>query len=145
MKRILVATDGSEGAGRAVEYAARRAKDDDAELWIVNVMGGHGLPEQVVRAFTRAQHAWLDELLESLSAETLTDARQRAQKLGVSAVRLESRSGEPAAAIIEIAQEKKIDEIIVGKRGAGLVAGLLLGSVSHKLVSLSPMPITVIP
>ena len=46
MKRILVATDGSEGAGRAVEYASRRAKDDGAELWIVNVMGGHGLPEQ---------------------------------------------------------------------------------------------------
>jgi len=145
MRRILVATDGSEGAGRAVEYASRRAKDDGAELWIVNVLGGHGLPERVVRAFTRAQHAWLDELLESLSAETLTDARQRARKLGLSAVHLESRSGEPAPTIIEIAQEKKIDEIVVGKRGTGPVTGLLLGSVSHKLVSLSPLPITVIP
>ena len=44
MSRILVATDGSEGANRAVDYAARRAKDDGADLLIVNIIGGYGLP-----------------------------------------------------------------------------------------------------
>ena len=53
MKRILVATDGSEGADRAVDYAARLAKADSAELLIVNVIGGYGLPDKVFRAFTR--------------------------------------------------------------------------------------------
>ena len=62
MKRVLVATDGSEGADRAVDYAARRAKDDGAELLIVNVIGGYGLPEKVFMAFTEAQHVWLKEL-----------------------------------------------------------------------------------
>ena len=50
-----------------------------------------------------------------------------------------------ARTIIDIAQEKGVDAIIVGKRGAGRVAGLLLGSVSQKLVSLSPVPVTVVP
>ena len=53
--RILVATVGSEGGDRAVDYAARRAKTDGAELLIVNVVGGYGLPDKAVRAFTRSQ------------------------------------------------------------------------------------------
>ena len=43
MTRILVATDGSEGADRAIDYAARWAKNAGADLLIVNVMGS--LPE----------------------------------------------------------------------------------------------------
>ena len=64
MNRILVATDGSEGANRAVDYAAHQAKTDGAELLIVNVIGGYGLPDKVFMAFTRDQSIWLKELLE---------------------------------------------------------------------------------
>ena len=45
-----------------------------------------------------------------------------------------SRSGEVAQTIIDIAQEKQVDAVVVGKRGAGRVPGALLGSVSQKLV-----------
>jgi nucleotide-binding universal stress UspA family protein len=145
MTRILVATDGSEGADRALDYAAHRAKADGAELLIVNVIGGYGLPDKVTRAFSRAQHAWLDELLQSLSAQMLTKARDRARSAGVGAVLLESRSGDPAQTIIDVAREKAADVIVVGKRGTGRVSGLLLGSVSQKLVSLAPCPVTVVP
>jgi len=145
MNRILVATDGSEGADRAVDYAARRAKADGAELLIVNVIGGYGLPEKVFMAFTNDQDVLLKELLGSQSAATLTTARDRAREAGASTIMLESRTGEAAQTIIDIAHEKKVDAIVVGKRGAGLVAGVLLGSVSQKLVSLSPLPLTVVP
>ena len=57
MNRILVAVDGSEGADRAIDYAARRAKDDGAELLIVNVIGGYGLPDKLFMAFTHDQHS----------------------------------------------------------------------------------------
>ncbi len=145
MKRILVATDGSEGADRAIDYAARRAKADGAELLIVNVMGGYGLPDKVFLAFTNDQNVLLKELLASQSAATLTTARDRAREAGVSTIVLDSRTGEVAQTIIDIAHEKKADAIVVGKRGAGRVAGVLLGSVSQKLVSLSPLPLTVVP
>ncbi len=145
MNRILVATDGSEGADRAVDYAAHRAKTDGAELLIVNVIGGYGLPDNVFMAFTHDQHIWLKEMLESQSAKTLTAARDRAWKVGVGTILLESRTGEAAQTIIEIAQEKKADAIVVGKRGTGRVGGVLLGSVSQKLVILSPLPLTVVP
>ncbi len=145
MNRILVATDGSEDADRAIDYAARRAKDAGAELLIVNVVGGYGLPDKVWMAFTNDQSVLLKELLESQSAEILTAARDRARKAGAGTILLESRRGEVAQTIIAIAQEKKADAIVVGKRGAGRVEGALLGSVSQKLVVLSPLPLTVIP
>ena len=145
MNRILVATDGSEGADRAVDYAARRAKADGAELLIVNVIGGYGLPEKVFIAFTNDQDIWLKELLASQSAATLTTARDRAREAGVSTIMLESRTGKVAQTIIDIAHEKKANAIVVGKQGAGRVAGVLLGSVSQKLVSLAPLPLTVVP
>ena len=145
MKRILVATDGSAGADRAIEYAARTAKDYGAELLIVNVIGGYGLPDKVFMAFSSTQQIWLKELLESVSAELLTKARDLAWSVGVTTIQLESRTGDVAQTVIEIGQQKSVDLIVVGKRGAGALAQLLLGSVSQKLVSLAPLPVTVIP
>jgi nucleotide-binding universal stress UspA family protein len=145
MKRILVATDGSTCGVRAVDYAAQLAKTDGADLLIVNVIGGYSLPDKVFSSFTGAQQIWFKELLESLSAELLTKARDRALGVGVATIQLESRTGDVALTIIEIAQEKGADVIVVGKRGAGLAARLLLGSISHKLVSLAPLPVTVVP
>jgi len=144
MKHILVSTDGSESADRAVDFAARMALAYDANLLIANVMG-HGLPESLFSRISGDQQTWLDELLEAESAETLSMARGRAQQLGVRMVRLESRRGDAAQGIIEIAQEQKCDLIVAGKRGAGRVGGLLLGSVSQKLVSLAPLPVTIVP
>ena len=54
-------------------------------------------------------------------------------------------AGYVAQTIIEIAPEKDADVIVVGKHGKGRIAGLLLGSVSQKLVSLAPRPVTVVP
>lgn len=145
MTVIIVATDGSEGANRAVDYAGQQAKRENADLVILNVIGGYGLPDKLVRAFTQAQNAWLKEELASASAEILAEARDRARKIGVPTVRLDSRSGEVAQTILDVAQENKAEAIFVGKRGAGRVEGLLLGSVSQKLVVLTQVPVTVVP
>jgi len=145
MERILVATDGSQSADHAIDYAAGLARSRGAELLIVNVAGGFGLPEEIFEAFTQAQHAWFREMIASMSAKTLQNARERARARGIDAVQLESRSGDIAQTIIDIAGEKKADLIIVGKRGRGGVTGLLLGSISQKLVSLAPVPVTVVP
>lgn len=145
MACVLVATDGSEGANRAVDYAAHLAKSRGAELLIAYVIGGYGVPDKLFRQFTRAQQVWLQEQLESDAKHILTSARERAHNIGVSVIFLESQSGDVAQSIIEIAREKNAEAIVIGKRGVGRIAGLLLGSVSQKIVSLSPIPVTVIP
>jgi len=145
MQHILVATDGSEGADRAIDYAAHQAKDTGADLLIVNVVGGYGLPDNMLKAFSRAPNAWLEEMLTSVSADTLTKARERARSIGVTMIQIESRAGDIAQTVIDIAREKRANSIVVGKRGTGRITGLLLGSVSQKLASLAPVPVTIVP
>jgi len=145
MKCIMVATDGSESACRAIDYAALQAKESGAGLLIVNIIGGYGLPGKLLEQFTGAQHAWLKEMLAALSSTTLSEARDRASRVSPTAIRLESREGDVAATLLEIAHERHAELLIVGKRGSGRAAGLLLGSISQKLVSLAPIPVTVVP
>jgi nucleotide-binding universal stress UspA family protein len=145
MKHILVATDGSDGADRAVDYAAHLTTNHDADLLIVNVISGDGLSGNVFSRITDAQQTWLKDLLASESATVLTKARERARSAGVTMIQLESRTGNVAQTILEIAQEKNADTIVVGKRGTGRIAGLLLGSVSQKLASLASIPVTIVP
>jgi nucleotide-binding universal stress UspA family protein len=91
MKRILVATDGSESADRAVDYAASLARREKADLLIANVIGG--LPDDVFARLIDAEQASLKEMLESMSAKTLTKARERARAAGAATIQLESRTG----------------------------------------------------
>jgi nucleotide-binding universal stress UspA family protein len=145
MKCIMVATDGSESACRAIDYAALHAKESGAELLIVNIIGGYGLPGKLLEQFSGAQNTWLKEMLAALSSTTLTVARDRAHAVGPVAIQLESREGDVAATLLEIAHERHVELLVVGKRGTGRAAGLLLGSISQKLVSLAPVPVTVVP
>ena len=63
-RRILVATDGSEAADRAVDYAAALAKREGADLLIANVVGGYGLPDGVFTRLIDAKQASVKEMLE---------------------------------------------------------------------------------
>jgi nucleotide-binding universal stress UspA family protein len=85
------------------------------------------------------------EVLSVFSQEKLKTARQRAEALGVSDVRLESETGDVAQSIIEAARRDEVDMIVLGKRGLGRLSGLLLGSVSQKLVSVAPCAVIVVP
>ena len=145
MKRILVATDGSEGSDRAIRFAVDLAKSSGAEILLVNVIGGEGLPADMLGSLPETQTVWFREILENNSARILQHARDIAQSSGASLVHLEARRGDVARTVIEIAGEKQADLIVVGKRGTGQLAGALLGSVSQKLVSLSPVSVTVVP
>jgi nucleotide-binding universal stress UspA family protein len=145
VKQILVATDGSEGSDRAVDFAANLAKTYGATLLIINIRGGYGLPVALLRQFSNADGAWLGELLTSMSAEVLQSARDRALKIGAPMIVLESRGGKIAQSIIDFAKEKHADVIVVGKQGSGRVAKLLLGSVPQKLLSLATCVMVVVP
>jgi nucleotide-binding universal stress UspA family protein len=73
----------------------------------------------------------------ALGERLLDDACARARERQVASVRPLLREGDPAKAILEAAQQEAVDLIVLGRRGLGDLAGLLLGSVSHKVAHLA--------
>ena len=142
MQRIIVATDGSEGAERAVDVAARIAKAIGNDLFILNVGGAHSYEE--MRQLARAERD-LGDALEMLSNQILARAKERAHEAGLAKVTTRIAWGDPAEAIIEAAEREQAYAIVVGRRGRGRLAGLLLGSVSQKVASLAPCVVIVVP
>jgi nucleotide-binding universal stress UspA family protein len=141
-QRIIVATDGSPGANRAVDVAARLAKATGASLAIVTV-GGHITGAELRRL--ASIDGDLSKAMESAANQILKQAQKRAGRVGVAAPKLHCGWGDAAETIIDAVRSEKADILIVGRRGRGRLSGLLLGSVSQKLASLAPTVVMVVP
>ena len=142
MQRIIVATDGSPGASRAIDTAVTMAKASGYELVILTV--GGNMTGAELRRLASAEGD-LAKALESAADLILSRARKRARRGGVSAVRTLSGWGDPAEAIIDAVKREKADVLVVGRRGRGRLSRLLLGSVSQKLASLAPCKVMIVP
>ncbi len=142
MQRILVATDGSPGANRAVDTAARLAKAVGSELVILTV-GGNITGAELRRL--ASIDGDVSETLESASNRVLQQARKRVLRIGIAALKLQSGWGDPAETIIDAIRREKANIAVVGRRGRGRLSGLLLGSVSQKVASLAPCIVMVVP
>jgi nucleotide-binding universal stress UspA family protein len=143
MVRMLVATDGSPHAIRAAELAARLVRElREAEVILVNV--GHipaiafgGLGEGIV------DFRMLEESLEQAGKAILNEAERIFDKTGIRVTRAFAH-GEPSVEIIEKAREHKADLIVMGSRGLGQIGGLILGSVSERVLHGAHVPVLIV-
>jgi nucleotide-binding universal stress UspA family protein len=142
MQHILVATDGSASADRAVDAAAELVKAAGGTLSIVTV--GGNLSAEETRQLARSEGT-ISDALEALSSQILAEAKSRAQRHGVAVGKTQAAWGDAAQGIIDIARREGADAIVIGRRGRGRLAGLLLGSVSQKVICLAPCAVIVVP
>jgi nucleotide-binding universal stress UspA family protein len=136
-KKIIWATDGSAGADHALGYARDLARAYGAELVLV-----HGEEMSSGRSsigFTRR----VDE--EDLEAKVKRQAAELAASgIAVSVKIMEGHA--PAATLIaEVAQDIGADAVVVGTRGHTPLTGLLLGSVTDRLLHILHCPVLVVP
>jgi nucleotide-binding universal stress UspA family protein len=135
-KVIIWATDGSSGAEQALPFAKGLAQAHGARLIVVHInefaLGRAAGPvifnEDEVQAAIRKQ-------VEDLKQEGLDATLQLA----------DVRAGGAAQVIVEIADEEGADLIVAGTRGYSQLAGLLLGSVTHRLLHIAHCPVLVVP
>ncbi|HEX6829599.1 MAG TPA: universal stress protein [Burkholderiales bacterium] len=140
MLKVLVPVDGSETSLRALEHLIGTLHwlKDAAEIHLINVQYPlHGdvsvfVDKEQIRQFHQ------DEGLKALAA-----AREKLDAGGVGYVH-HIGIGDPAHVIAHYAREKAIDQIVMGTRGLGAVAGLLLGSVAAKVIHLADAPVLLV-
>ena len=147
--RILAATDGSAPANRAVELAARFARDLKGTLKIIHICSERDVPEEQLSDYAISEHASTADILHALSEAKLRAAREHAAKVGVTEVEvaslLEIDAGAIAETIIDAADRNEANLIVMGKRGLSRLSGLIVGSVSQKVVSTATCAVIVVP
>ena len=128
-RSIVVGTDGSEPAERAVREAIDIAARDGARLLIVTAFPDPTmmLRERIASGATPVD-VNLRDVAESVVARHVRAARER----GVE-VETHASEGDPAVAILDAASEHGADLIVVGNRGLSGIRRFLLGSVSQKV------------
>lgn len=137
VETILVPTDGSEHAEKAVAFAADIAPKYGAKLVLVHVLSdpGTGRVPNELRGLARLEHVDITErdIRQAGANELLQHAEKMAREHGATEIERVIEEGDPTRRILDRAEACKADLIIMGSRGLGDLQGLLLGSVSHKV------------
>ena len=171
VEKILIATDGSETASRAVELGAEIAAKFEVPIVIVHVLLHDHLSEElrhmaeveyeiaeggrnVLEAFAAVPHSRFpiadllpqqaqteDALLRAVAECVLAKAELTVRGLGVACVECVTANGDAARRIVETAEETGADMIVIGARGLSDLKAFMVGSVSHKVQHLSGMTV----
>lgn len=167
IKTIVVSTDGSAHSKKAIDLAADIAEKYGARMVVLHVVLRHtsesdieilcqenAMPDALEKKFEELRKSFVeivsasyepglisipipDDVLNEVGNLILDNARQRAESKGVKEITTQILDGAPADKIIAAAEKENADMIVMGSRGLGNIAGLLMGSVSHKVSHLS--------
>jgi nucleotide-binding universal stress UspA family protein len=163
ISKILLAVDGSKNAQKATDMAAELAGKLGADLFIVHVMM-HGRPSRELVHMAEVEHLVEEahavispdttyvprsypELLGGdaadprsaaiitvLGEQIVARAKTRCAEQGVRNIQTTVRAGDYAEEILQAADDFKVDMIVIGSRGLGLLKSTVLGSVSQKVL-----------
>lgn len=135
-KKIIWATDGSDAADRALEYAKSLAAADGATLLAVHSIEHLGGPG------SRGAYP-----IDADEDEHQAKIKKQVEELGDKAEFKLVGGGVSSAAhaLADVAKEEGADLIVVGTRGHTALGGLLLGSVTQRLLHISPCPVLAVP
>lgn len=166
IKKILIPVDGSPQSVRAVEMGSEIASKFDAEIVLLHVLlRGHmpsGLKQAMeievglkrkssdnlvnmpVEILARVDNKGESQLsldeLDFIGKHVLSHVERLCQDKGVKKVSKHVEEGNPAKIIVNVAKQSKVDIIVMGRSGLSELTGMLVGSVSNKVLHLAECP-----
>jgi nucleotide-binding universal stress UspA family protein len=141
---IVVGTDGSDTAREAVRQAGELAKVLGSRILLVSAY--EPVPESRLRQERTEQPedvSWLVNAREDVQG-VLDEEAERVTAGGIDDVETFAREGDPADAILDVAEEKGVDLIVVGNKGMTGARRFLLGSVPNKVSHHAPCNVMIV-
>ena len=142
--KLLLSSDGSDNAIRAAEFVAELVAVAPAIK--VTVLVINDILEKMKYYSPLRSPVVLEEVdvfFKEKTQEALDSTLDVLKKHGIKADGL-TKMGNPAQEIVDFAHEGKFSHIVIGSRGLGSLKGIVLGSVSSKVIQLAECPVTVV-
>ena len=142
-KKFMVAVDGSDHGWKALDLATDLAKVSDAEIVILHVIPYEPMPEgfelySEIEGVTPADRAFRYHSSRKSADKIASEAEAHARKNGLARVTTRVAEGNPVKQIVALAQSEGAEMVFLGSRGVSDLKGLMMGSVSHKVMHLAP-------
>jgi nucleotide-binding universal stress UspA family protein len=142
--KILLATDGSQGAELAATTAVDLAKTTGSELHVVTVFPGPGYVHPYYETHFPEAAERLRREARKERQEILDERVERIREAGGSVAQTHIREGQTSAEIVTLAEELEAGLIAIGSRGLGGVRRALMGNVSDSVVRHAHCPVMVV-
>jgi len=141
MLKVLVPVDGSDCAERAVDFLVRKIKwyAEAPEIHLLTVH--HHMPYG--HLVSMVEHDKLQQYYHDEGLKALKGARAKLDAAGLRYT-FHMSVGDPAQIIVQYAREQHCDQIVMGTHGHGGVSGLLMGSVTTKVLHLVEVPVLLV-
>jgi len=135
VSKLLVATDGSDSAWKAVKYAVGFAKQIGASITLVSVIDKSSLIVQSIPSLETASNliAPIEDYLQQAAEAYIQKAERLCNKNGI-IVKKVIRSGHPVEEIIKEAKRSKASIIVLGSYGKGMLETAVLGSITQGVI-----------
>ena len=138
MLKVLVPVDGSDNCLRALEYLIAQTSlfKEPLDIHLLNVQ--HAFPGTVRGAREEVEKFHHDEGIKALAtARQVLDAARVKYTYHINV-------GDAAESICQFVKAQKLDQVVMGRRGIGTVANLLMGSVADKVLHLVDVPVVLV-
>lgn len=143
-KKILVAIDGSDEALKALKSAIEMQKLSNSEILLLCVFKHHSLFESSLSILRPPEEQIPDEALTEFARDVVNQAKEFAKANGAADVRGFVKSGRPSTTIVQFAEDNGVDLIVMGAHGTHSKDGMFLGSVAHRVATISKCPILIV-
>ena len=137
--RMLVAIDGSKMSNKALKSALQIAKERYSKVGVIHVEKNVMISENMTTDSIDEIYSKINHEVDALFDEAKALAEDEDLEIDTHYV-----MGDPAVQIVKTAEQGNYQLIVMGSRGLGAIKGIVMGSVSYKVLQLSHCPVLII-